>query len=660
MPLLSPFFSAFAGAAIVIGLRFLILPLLSPREWCWRALFLGGSTVLAWRYVVWRFTDTLAPLGWTADAMFSWGFAILEGLTVLSMSTAFLILSRVKDRVAEADRYVSWWSPGPPPRVDIFITSYNEDAEVLERTIVGAKTLRFPTLRIFILDDGKRHWLADLCKQHGVGYIARQHKEHAKAGNLNHALQLRAQDPDRPDFVGVLDADFVPHADFIERTLALFHDPMVGVVQTPQHFFNSDPIQHNLGIAAAYPDEQRHFFDNVEPARDAWGIAICCGTSSVMRCRALDEIGGVPTESVTEDFLLTLRLSEHGWRTVYLNEALSEGLAPEGLSEYVVQRGRWCLGLMQIARNNYSPFGAHKLGLVHRLSMFDSLLYWTTTFPFRLGALICPLLYWWCGVTVVNASVVDIITYYVPYYLAVMATLNWLSKGLFIPILNDVSQLIAAWPVCRAAALGLLTKGPHKFFVTAKGGDRLKIVVQWRLMRPFLILLASTVGGMVASLTSDFIFNPGGTAGDGVVIVMFWTVYNIVVLLVAIAVCIERPRYNRPQRQIVEPVTLAIRDEAHRGWIVNLGPEGARVSGPTGLQIGARGALTVPLIGDVEAQVVASTRDGYRLKFTATPVQRARIIEKLHTASAVPGADRGDIGRMIRELARSLTALRSG
>ena len=53
---------------------------------------------------------------------------------------------------------------------------------------------------------------------------------------------------------------------------------------------------------------------------------------------------------MTEDFLVTLRLKQHGLRTVYLNERLSDGLAPEGLKEYVTQRGRWCLGFMQIIR----------------------------------------------------------------------------------------------------------------------------------------------------------------------------------------------------------------------------------------------------------------------------------------------------------------------
>ncbi|WP_315764834.1 glycosyltransferase [Bradyrhizobium sp. SZCCHNR2009] len=654
MPTLSPFLSAFAGAAIIVGLRLLMLPLLDPKIWYWRALLLGGSILLGWRYIAWRFTVTLAPLGWTTSAAFSWGFAILEALTLLSSSVAFVILARTKERTTEADRHAGWWLPGPPPRVDIFIPTYDERIEVLERTIVGAKAIDYPSLRVFILDDGSRPWLRDFCTEHGIGYFARSDKSHAKAGNINNALRLRALDADRPDFVAIFDADFVPHADFIERTLALFHEPTVGLAQTPQHFFNSDPIQHNLGIGTAYPDDQRHFFDNVQPSRDAWGIAACSGTSSMLRARAVEEIGGVPTESVTEDFLLTLRLSEHGWRTVYLNEALSEGLAAEGLPEYVTQRSRWCLGMMQIVRNVYNPFGHNNLRLIDRLSVLDSFLYWSTTFSFRLAGVICPLLYWWTGIMVVNANVTDVISYYVPYYLALMATLNWISKRLFVPILNDVTQLVVAWPIFRATVLGLLTKGPHKFSVTAKGGDRAKIIVQWPLMRPFIMLLALSVGGLIVSLTSDFVFNTAPTAGDGVVVVMFWTVYNILVLSVAIAVCIDRPRYNRPQRQIVEPITLTVGGEAQRGWIVNLGPGGARVSGPVGLATGATGTLTLPLIGDIETRVAAPTDDGYRLIFAVTPQQRAQIIERLHTASGVPGADSGDLGRMLHELARAM------
>ncbi|TGS35964.1 Curdlan synthase, partial [Mesorhizobium sp. M1D.F.Ca.ET.184.01.1.1] len=102
--------------------------------------------------------------------------------------------------------------------------------------------------------------------------------------------------------------------------------------------------------------------------------------------RAVQASGGFPTDSITEDFMLTLQLQEHGYRTVYLNEALTEGLAPEGLKEYVTQRARWCLGLMQIARGRLGPFSRNKLRLRDRWSVVDSVFFWLTTFTFRIAS----------------------------------------------------------------------------------------------------------------------------------------------------------------------------------------------------------------------------------------------------------------------------------
>ncbi|WP_336490481.1 glycosyltransferase [Methylobacterium nigriterrae] len=651
----SPLVSAFAAAAVVLGAGLLLLPLLDRGRTLWRTLLLGTATILAWRYMAWRFTDTVPAFALAPEPILAWAFAGLEGLTVISSTIAFLILTRVRERGEEATRHAKWWAPGPPPRVDVFIATYNEELEVLERTLVGAKALDHPATGVYVLDDGRRDWLREVCARHGVGYLIRPDNAHAKAGNINHALSLRMREADAPDFVAVLDADFVPHRDFVSRTLALFHDSNVGLVQTPQHFFNADPVQHNLGISRAYPDEQRHFFDNVEASRDAWGIAVCCGTSSMVRTAAVQAIGGLPTESVTEDFLLSLRLAENGWQTVYLNEALTEGLAPEGLQEYIVQRGRWCLGMMQIIRNVYGPFGGHGLTLRHRVSILDSLLYWTTTFPFRLASLTCPLLYWYFGITMVNASVEDIVAYYLPYYIAVMMVLNWLSNGLFIPILNDVSQLLAAWPITRAVAVGLLTPGPHKFRVTAKGGDRTRIVVQWPLMRPFLALFGLTLAGLILALTSDFTFNYSEVAGDGRVIILFWTLYNLAVLAITMAACIERPRSNQPLRQQVERVELTVDSRRLGAWLTDLGTDQARLSGIAGAAPGSAGQLIIPGIGPVSARVLAETSDGCRVALTPEPEQRDRIISRLHTAAGAPGTGRGDLGLMLRELARGLT-----
>ena len=516
MLLLGDYAAAFAPAALVLGLALVALPFCRKDAPAVRAILFAVAILLSWRYMAWRFAETIPPLGFTIDAAVGWSFALLEAGTVASSSLAFLILSRTRDRCAEAGRHAAWWRPGPAPFVDVLVATYNEEEAILERTIVGALAVRHPNTRVWVLDDARRPWLRDMCSRLGARYLTRTDNAHAKAGNINAAFEVLRGLAEPPAFVAVLDADFVPHRDFLERALALFHDPAVGLVQTPQHFFNPDPIQHNLGIGRAYPDEQRFFFDHIQPSRDAWGLAFCCGTSSVMRWSALEAIGGFPVGSVTEDYLITLRLREEGYDTVYLNEPLTEGLAPEGLGEYITQRGRWCLGLMQIIRGPMGPFARNRLGLLDRVGLVDSLLYWATTYPFRLACLATPLLYWFFGITVVNAPVAGVVGHFLPYLLAVLVAANWTSGGLVVPVLNDVGQVLGAKEITKAVAIGLARPKGHKFKVTAKGGDRDRVVVQWPLLRPLLALFALTVAGLLFSPVTGVVFDRD--AGDGTVV----------------------------------------------------------------------------------------------------------------------------------------------
>lgn len=353
--------------------------------------------------------------------------------------------------------------------------------------------------------------------------------------------------------------------------------------------------------------------------------------------------------------MLTIVLQAGGWRTVYLNEALTEGLAPEGLKEYISQRARWCLGMMQIARSSYGPLSRAAIRLRDRWSILDATAYWLTTFPFRIGALVFPLLYWYFDILVVDATVPDVISYFGVYYLWTMAVLNVLSRGNVVPFINDVSQLIGAPQIARAAIVGLLRPHGHPFKVTAKGGDRSHIQVQWRLMAPFAVLLTLTIAGLLLGIVFDrFAYFD---AGDGKTVVLFWTIYNVFVLVLTIIVCVELPR--REQHVADRPERAELVDHQVQGvWIVGLTTTNTRIRGVE-LPEGHRVALRIPGVGEVAATSLGAIGDGSLLQFHTTLEQAEALHLRLFAEDNVPGISGALMNALIRDLAHRLTFTRS-
>ena len=302
----------------VLAIFFTLVPRL-PRERTWaRSLVVLVVLGLWCRYFVWRMTSTTPAEQPSGSWPFFFVALALEMLMFLSMALFLATLCRYVNRSPEADRHEKRLRSLPPerlPTVDVFIPTYNEDREIVERGIVAAKELDYPRFRVWVLDDGRRDWLRDLCAERKVGYIRRPDNRHAKAGNVNHALTVT-----NGELFVVFDADFTPHRNFLYRTVGFFFaDPRVSIVQTPQHFYNPDVFQVNLGLSDVMQDNEREWFDEILCSRDAWDCAFCCGTCAVFRRDAIEKIGGIATESVTEDILTTVRLLPSG-----LSHTLSE------------------------------------------------------------------------------------------------------------------------------------------------------------------------------------------------------------------------------------------------------------------------------------------------------------------------------------------------
>lgn len=634
---MSPVVDALAPGLAALGAGLALLPWLRRDGTVPRAFMAVVAVLLLVYYFRWRISSSVPPAGWTLDFGVGLVFLLAEASALVSGALSLVFLSRTRNRTSEVEANLPWLAGRPEPLIDVFICTYNEEEPILERTIVGATGIDYGNFRVWVLDDGRRPWLEALAKRLGCRYLTRPDNRHAKAGNINHALAHVSALPDPPQFIAILDADFVPMPQFLRRALALFRDDSVGIVQTPQHFINPDPIQANLAAARVWPDEQRYFFDIFMPAKDAWDAAFCCGTSSLIRMRPLMRIGGFPTDSVTEDYLLTLRMKEIGSRTVYLNERLTVGLAPEGLKEYTTQRGRWCLGFMQIVRGRSGPFSRRsRLGFLDRLSLVDAFLSWTALYGMKILGLIVPLLYLLFGIRSVDAGLSDLLQHFLPYFFWQSLTMAWVSAGRSLPVMADIAQFIAAPAVLRAVFVGLLKPRGQKFKVTAKGGDRGRRFVEWPIARFYLGMLTLTS----AAILYAFILQASGERLSYSGLALAWCWYNATILVLVCLVCVEQPRRRKAERfETNEAVQIAAGGRSQLYRLVDISITGARIRGAPALPVGARVRCT--LRGQsVEATIVRSLPDGFAVQFDENLDARIAMIRSFYAGDYIAAFDR--------------------
>jgi cellulose synthase (UDP-forming) len=527
-------FPGLFGFSLFIAAVLLIAPLLPWKMPAVRGIAAAFVVFFNVRYLIWRFTATLPPVGLTPS--FLWDAAVFcaETIAVVQISMHTILFIRLADRKQETDQYEAEQAAEPiQPSVDVFIPTVNEDWDILERPIIAAMNLRWPNFSVWILDDGDRPWLAEKCREMGVNHIRRDDRKGFKAGNINNGLARTSG-----DFILSIDADFIVYPNFLERTVGYMRDATIGLVQTPGNLTNPDPIQYNLLGEAAWPEEQRVFTDIVQPARDVWDNAFCYGGTFLVRRSALDEIGGIPEDSITEDLYSSYLLKAKGYKVRYVNEMLSEGLAAESLGSFIRQRCRWALGTLQCLYLDGGPLRARGLTFMDRMFFLDPVFFYLSYFwPFLI--LTAPAIYWWTGIPPFHAEVGHLITMMMPRMAVNMIVLYWLTGRRVVPIVSELGRVVGIFYFVPAVIRGLLDPFGHSFRVTLKGETRDEYQVQWPAMRGFLILLGITLAGMLLNLTPfGFRWLIWDTNTPQVVA---FTIFDFWLIFLVMLVCIERP-----------------------------------------------------------------------------------------------------------------------
>jgi cellulose synthase (UDP-forming) len=524
----------------------LALYLLSPLHATLRAGFLVSAAVVCGRYLHWRATSTLNFL----EPVGPWISVLLLGAELYTFSTVLLLWLQVGVFGRPAGSEPPPLPVGFSPSVDVFVPIYSESLDILDRTLLAARAMRYPCFRIHVCDDSHRAEVRELALRRGAGYIEGP-RRHAKAGNLNHALTLTSG-----ELIAVFDTDHIPVTSFLAETVPAFVEPRIGIVQTPHHFYNEDIFQRAFHVGFRIPNEQDMFNHGIQGRRDTWGGSFFVGSGAVFRRQAMEEVGGFNLLSITEDIHTSQHLHARGWKSAFVDRDLAVGLTAENLASYIIQRRRWMLGCLQIFfRDN--PLFRSGLSLRQRMGYFASLYYFFYPAA-RVVFWLTPLYYLFFHWHPLLADVSTLAAYLLPYMIALPLMSSRLLPGWPRFLWGTLYEVATCFALARSM-FDLLIPKSLGFKVTPKGLTSDRRSFDLSSATPLLIATVLTMLAVAKGLSEFIIF---GVEKEAYFFNLSWGLLNLFFLLGAVLLA-----WEKPQRRIDDRIRLAlpIRLEAANG-----------------------------------------------------------------------------------------------
>jgi cellulose synthase (UDP-forming) len=560
MTLLTHFYST----SVAVPLSLVVLAVISLLSWKKRGhqVILTLTLFLYARYLLWRGLYTLNTGDW-ASLLVSWTVYTAEAYAFVQILLfAYHAWSPLERQPVPLCRY---------PIVDIFVTVVDEPLSILRRTLIGCVNQDYPKDRylVHVLDDGQRNEIRALAASLKCGYIRRTDRQHAKAGNLNHALHETSG-----EIIAIFDVDHVPTNNFLKDTLGFFQDENVAFVQTPHHFYNPDVFQRNLQLEGSLKNEQSLFYRVLQAGRDRHNSAFFAGSCGLFRRRVLMEIGGFRTETVTEDIHTSMVIHAKGYRSCYLNKVLAAGLMPETFERSMKQRIRWATGHVQIFFQT-NPFTMRGLTMPQRLGYFGSIFYFLHGIP-RVVCLVAPLFALLLGIIPVTADAPSIVNFFGSYYLATLVMLRTVSRGTRNAFWSDIYEtagsIALSWVTLKTA---LRPRKERPFVITRKGVEQERRGFSWfSYILPHFIIMGLLIAGLVTGIRLWVAKTPL----PGLEVSLFWGAVNLILVGVAILAAVELPEWRkafRIRRRL--PCQLVRGEERFNGIVKDINETGALI-----------------------------------------------------------------------------------
>jgi cellulose synthase (UDP-forming) len=338
----------------------------------------------------------------------------------------------------------------------------------------------------------------------------------------------------------------VPQPEYLDRTLGYFSDEKLALIQLPQEYYNQDSIQHAARSRSWH--EQSLFFRVIQPGKNYTNSAFWCGSPSVVRRKALEDVGGVATETVTEDIHTSVRMHSRGWKTLFVNEALAFGIAPQTIKAFLVQRLRWAQGTMQLYRSKECPLWIPGLTFPQRLAYLSSFLAYFEAIQ-KLILILTPVVILGFDIFPMSVDFIPFILRWVPYFgLNIIANQTG-GRGVFNYLKTEKYNLLKSIVFVQGTFTLFINK-PLKFKVTPKTIDDSVYRQEREQMIGFILIFALIVVSMALALAKLILHTSMRVTPNSFIVALIWSTYNAFIIFLALREIFtkrhERKKYRFP------------------------------------------------------------------------------------------------------------------
>lgn len=611
--------------ALIMVIALLLSYIVSKQKVEYRKILIFINSVVCCIYIIWRIT--VIPIH-SGIISFLLGITLFlaEALGLISfLNFKYLFTKKYKLELKTLDDF----QYGNIPYVDVLICTYNEPLYLLEKTIAASTNLDYPThkFKIHVCDDGRRNSLKLLCKKYNVNYISRDNNEGAKAGNINNALKYL-----KGDLFAVLDADMIPKKEFLNRTVGYFTNENLAFVQVPQVYYNKDAYQYNL--MKNIPNEQDFFMRDIQEARAARNAVLHVGTNALFKREYVDEIGGYPTCSITEDMAVGMLLQSRGYDSVFINEELVLGLSATTFTELVKQRDRWCRGNIQVLKH-FNPIFTKGLTLPQKIAYFDGGVYWFSNLQ-KIIFILFPLIYLLTRKLIIDSSILTLLNMYIPFILGQILIFNTLSPGNRKLTWAHFYEIAMA-PHLTLSILKEMLFFKTKFNVTLKEIQQDKKQFQFRVALPHIVIVIITI---IAWIVSTRLLIEKNIHVQAYLLNMIWSIYNFIGAIICIKVSYQKPIFRTSERiNINEDITVECdyKQNKFKAKILNLSEKGIGLKLNEELDLQCEETIKLDLKGSIFiCKISRINKDLLGLSFNKVTPYQMKLIMSIFTENMQP------------------------